>query len=100
MDNWCANDNLVNLLKVTNQSFLNTSLKVSHQETKNRILRDLNRCWIYLQLILATPDPVNSFPYLACWGLLWNEKFSTKFGTWAAHRIDLIPTPVWEYNWI
>jgi len=103
-DNWCTNDSLTNLLKVLDLALINTSLKVSQFITKSREW-DVVRLTalvdsIYLQLIFATPIPSNSISDSVCWRLSSNGQFSTKTATWAAHGLDLVNPPVWEYNWI
>jgi len=89
---------------VNDYSNINTSLKVSHFITKDKEwdIVDLSSLVdpIHLKLILATPIPVNLFRDSVCWGLSRNGDFSTKTATWAAHGLDLVHKPVWEYNWI
>ena len=89
IDNWCAQDNLANMLHSQDVSILDTSLLVSHfiSPTKEWDLAKL-RQYVdedILKLILATPIPFNPIPDSVCWGLSGNGLFSTKSATWAAH---------------
>ena len=59
LDNWCANDNLVSLLPISDISQLDTSLMVSHfiTDAKEWDIMKLKELVddVTLQLILATP---------------------------------------------
>ena len=95
-DNWCANDNLVNMLEIRDASLIDTSLLVSHfiSPTKEWDLPKLRQHVDddLLQLILATPIPCSPIPNSVCWGLSGNGDFTTKSATWAAHDIDPVKT--------
>jgi len=104
LDNWCANENLISLLNISDISQIDPSLMVSHFITEaqewdvlklTELLDDVS-----LQLILVTPIPSNQIPDSVCWRPSGNRDFSTKTATWAAHGIDLKNSPSWEYGWI
>ena len=101
LDNWCANDNLVSLLAVSDISQLDTSILVSYfiTGTKEWDILKLNDLVdaVTLQLILATPIPSHPIPDSVCWGLSGNGDFSTKTATWAAHGLDIKRSPSWEW---
>ena len=104
LDNWCANDNLVTLLAISDISQINSSLTVSQFITDAKEwdvlkLKELVDA-VHLQLILVTPIPFNTIPDSVYWGVLGNEDFSTKTATWAAHDLDIKNSPFWEYSWI
>jgi len=104
LDNWCANDNLVTLLAISDISQIDTSLMVS------QFITDANEWDVmklkelvdddHLQLILVTPISSNTISDSICWGLSRNGDFSTKVATWAAHDLDIKNSPSWEYSWI
>ena len=104
MDNWCAQDNLVNMLHRQDVSLLDTSLLVSHfiSPTKEWDLSKLRQVVDedILKLILATPIPFNPILDSVCWGLSGNGLFSTKSATWAAHDLNLVASPSWPFHWI
>jgi len=98
--------NLANMLEIRNVSLIDTSLLVSHfiSPTKEWDLPKLRQHVDddLLKLILATPIPFSPIPDSVCWGLSGNGDLvnTTKSATWAAHDIDLVNTPSWEFHWI
>ena len=102
VDNWCTNDNLANMLEIRDVSLIDTSLMVSHfiSPTKDWNLPKLRQYMDndLLKLILATPIPSSSIPDSVCWGFSGSGNFSIKAATWAAHGIDPVKTPSWEFR--
>ena len=104
LDNWCANEPLATLLAIQDISQLDISLKVSHfiSSEKEWDLFKLKELVAdaQLQLILATPICSSAIPDSICWGLFETGDFTTKSATWAAHELNPINAPSWEFSWI
>jgi len=97
LDKWCANDNLVTMLAISDMSLIDTSLIVSQFITNAKEwdvmkLKELVDD-VHLQLILTARIPFSTIPDSVCWRLSVNGDFSTKTTTWTAYELDIKNSP-------
>ena len=103
-DNWCAEENLVSLLRKDPASIPDLDIKVSAFITVEKKW-DVAKLSQYvpstiIQSIQSIPLPITTVADSFCWGYSGSGEFSTKTATWRAH--DNIPRnqPKWKFKWI
>ena len=103
-DAWCAEDNLVDLLKLEITNLMEADIKVSEFITSEKQW-DTNKLRRYVpndivQRIRGIPIPYTNVEDSFCWGYTGSGDFSTKSATWRAHENIRRDHPTWPYSWI
>jgi len=104
-DNWIENRPLINILNISEDSFLDPRTKVNELFLANRTW-DVSKLSITLHnhsiinKIIGIDIPHNHIEDSFCWGINSSGEFNTKSATWIAHKSQPLQKPDWQFKWI